>query len=102
MLAEPAVALEVEVLAVVVGQPIALLAGRQLFALAMAACIDLGQVAKIKGTAAQEFAGIEGQRPRRRKEARLDVLPFALEDGAHVLGQLIARGRRPDREVWLR
>ena len=101
MLAEPAVALEVEVLAIVVGQPIALLAGRQLFALAVAARIDLRQVAEIKNAAAQEFAGVEGQRPRRRKEPRLDVLPFALEDGAHVLRHLVARGRRPDREVGL-
>jgi hypothetical protein len=67
----------------------------------VAARIDLRQVAEIKNAAAQKLAGVEGQGARRREEPGLDVLPFALEDGAHLLCHFVARGRRPDREVGL-
>jgi hypothetical protein len=59
-----------EILAVVVGQAAGLVAGREFVVeLAMAAGIDLRQVAKVERTAPQEIAGIARQRPGRRKQA---------------------------------
>ena len=102
MLAEPAVALEVEVLAVVVGQAVALLAGRQLVVeRAVAPRIDLRQVAEIEQAAAQELGRFRSARAGCGKQAGVDVLPFALEHRAHVGRHLGARRRRPDRKLGL-
>jgi len=102
MVAEPAVALEMEVLPVVVGQAVGLGAGRQLgLELAMATGIDAGQVAEVEQAAAQDLGRLGADGARGREEAGFDVVPFAREQGTDVLRHLGPARRWPDREVGL-
>src|SRR5258707_12379910 len=95
MLAQPAVALEVEVLPVVLGQAIALLAGRQLVVeRAVAPRIDLRQVAKIEQAAAQELRRPRSARAGCGERPGFESLPFALAQRGHRGVHLAARSRR--------
>ena len=100
---QPAAALEMKILPVVARQvSVGVVAVGFVVDAAVPAGIDLGQVAEVKRTAAQQFGRIRAGQGGGGEKPGGDILPFPLEQATQVGRQLGSAGHWSDRKIGLR